>query len=143
MAIKFFQEDSTFRLPKKLKIKKWIRQIAADENYLVKDLNYIFCSDEYLYQINLEYLNHSTYTDIITFDNSEGGKILEGDIFISIERVRDNANIHKVNFEKELLRVLSHGLYHLCGFKDKSTGEKKIMRQKEEEAISKYHLLSP
>ena len=142
MAINFFQEDSTFKLLNKLKIKKWIKLIAADENYMIKDLNYIFCSDEYLYQINLEYLNHPTYTDIITFDISEGEKKLEGDIFISIERVRENAIIQKVNFEKELLRVLSHGLYHLCGYKDKSKEEKKVMRQKEEEAISKFYFFS-
>ena len=139
MAINFFQEDTTFKLPNRLKIKKWIKQVAADEGYMIMDLNYIFCSDEYLYQINLEYLNHPTYTDIITFDNSEEKKNLEGDIFISIERVRENAIIQKTTFDKETLRVLSHGLYHLCGFKDKSKEDKKIMRQKEDEAILKFY----
>ena len=81
MAINFFQEDTTFKLPNRLKIKKWIKQVAADEGYMIMDLNYIFCSDEYLYQINFEYLNHTTYTYIITFDNSEDKKKLEGDIF--------------------------------------------------------------
>lgn len=143
MAINFFQEDTAFKLPNKIKIKKWIKQIAADEGYLIKDLNYILCSDEYLYQINLEYLNHSTYTDIITFDNSEEDNKLEGDIFISIERVRENAVVQKTTFENEILRVLSHGLFHLCGFKDKSKEEKKIMRQKEEDSISRFHVLTP
>jgi probable rRNA maturation factor len=142
MAINFFQEDITFKLPNKLKIKQWIKHIAAEEGYQITDLNYIFCSDEYLYQINLSYLNHATYTDIITFDNSEEEKKLEGDIFISIERVRENATIQKLTFENEILRVLAHGLFHLCGFKDKSKEEEKVMRQKEDESISKFHLLT-
>jgi rRNA maturation RNase YbeY len=98
----------------------------------------VFCSDEYLYQINLEYLNHETYTDIITFDNSEKEFDLSGDIFISIDRVNENAKTHNQEIETELSRVLAHGLLHLMGYKDKTKEESTLMRQKEEESINLY-----
>ncbi len=118
--------------------KKWLVQIAKEEGYKIKELNYIFCSDEYLYQINLDYLNHDTYTDIITFDNSEYENEIEGDIFISIDRVNENAQKLKINEETELSRVISHGLLHLMGYKDKSKKETEVMRMKEETAIELY-----
>lgn len=134
----FFEEDIHYSLKEKNKYKKWLKSIAAKEGFKIKELNYIFCSDEYLYQINLDYLNHKTYTDIITFDNSENKNMIEGDIFVSIERVRDNAQKENVVLEKELQRVLSHGLFHLMGYKDKLDTEKIIMRQKEEMAINAF-----
>lgn len=138
MAIHFFSEETKFDLPQKLKRKTWLKKIARSENFKIGELNYIFCSDEYLYKINVDYLNHHTYTDIITFDNSEEKQTIEGDIFISIERVKDNAEKHQQNEEAELGRVLSHGLFHLMGYKDKSKEESEVMRSKEEFAINLY-----
>lgn len=135
MAISFFEEDIKFPLKEKTKHKNWLRKIAANQSLKIGDLNYVFCSDQYLYQINVEYLNHETYTDIITFDNSEEKNTIEGDIFISIERVRDNAKKEKISFEEELLRVMSHGLLHLMGYKDKKEEDQKIMREMENESI--------
>lgn len=138
MAILFFEEDVKFSLNQKNKFKKWLKEVANQENFKIKELNYIFCSDEYLYQINQQYLNHDTYTDIITFDNSEKEKSIEGDIFISIERVKENASREKSSMEKEILRVMSHGLLHLMGYKDKNPKDKVIMSQREDESISLF-----
>lgn len=138
MAILFFEEDIRFPLKGKNKYKNWLRKIASDQNRKIKELNYIFCSDEYLYQINVEYLNHKTYTDIITFDNTEDSKTIEGDIFISIERVRENAEIEKIDFEKELLRVMSHGLLHLMGYNDKNQEDQIEMRKMENKSIGLF-----
>lgn len=138
MAILFFEEDIKFSLNQKNRYKKWLKEVAKNENYHIQELNYIFCSDEYLFQINQQYLNHQTYTDIITFDNSEKPKIIEGDIFISIERITENSSNENNTFEKELLRVMSHGLLHLMGYKDKNPKEKIIMRQREDESISLF-----
>ena len=138
MAINFFQEETAFQLSKKLLRKKWLKLIAKEENYTIQDLNYIFCSDEYLYSINVEYLNHHTYTDIITFDNSESEKEIEGDIFISIDRVQENSEKLQVPLEDELSRVISHGLFHLMGYKDKKKEEAEKMRNKEEFAIKLF-----
>jgi rRNA maturation RNase YbeY len=141
MAINFFTEDVPFDLPKKQKRKKWIRQIADSEHFDIGELNYIFCSDEYLYQINVEYLKHHTYTDIITFDNSEVKDKIEGDIFISIERIRENAKKHSQNESDELSRVLSHGLFHLIGYKDKEKTDAEVMRRKEGFAIELFNAM--
>jgi probable rRNA maturation factor len=135
MAISFFEEDIRFRLKEKTKYKNWLRKIATRQSLKIRDLNYVFCSDQYLYQINVEYLNHKTYTDIITFDNSEEENTIEGDIFVSIERVRENAKKEKISFDEELLRVMSHGLLHLMGYKDKNEEDKKIMREMENQSI--------
>jgi rRNA maturation RNase YbeY len=138
MAIYFFSEEINFELKEKLNRKRWLKNIATKTGFIIKELNYVFCSDEYLYQINLEYLNHETYTDIITFDNSEKEFELSGDIFISIDRVIENAKTHNQETETELSRVLAHGLLHLMGYKDKTKEESTLMRQKEEESISLY-----
>ena len=138
MAIYFFSEEINFELKEKLNRKRWLRYIATKAGFNIKELNYVFCSDEYLYQINLEYLNHETYTDIITFDNSEKEFELSGDIFISIDRVNENAKTHNQKIETELSRVLAHGLLHLMGYKDKTKEESTLMRQKEEESINLY-----
>ena len=138
MAINFFTEEIRFDLPQKLKRKNWLRHIAESEDFKIGELNYIFCSDEYLYQINVDYLNHHTYTDIITFDNSEKEHVIEGDVFISIDRVRENASKLGQPESQELSRVISHGLFHLMGYKDKAKEESEKMRTKEELAIELF-----
>jgi len=140
MAVHFFSEDVPFELPEKLRRKRWLNELAATSGFRIKELNYIFCSDEYLYQMNVDYLNHDTYTDIITFDNSEKTRELEGDIFVSVDRVKENALNMKVDEGTELTRVLAHGLLHLMGYKDKSKEEASLMRSKEEEAIELYRI---
>lgn len=138
MAIHFFSEEIQFKLAQKQKRKAWLKKIAEKENHKIGELNYIFCTDEYLHQINVEYLDHDTLTDIITFDNSEDEGLIEGDIFISIDRIKENARIHTQSETDELSRVLSHGLFHLMGYKDKSKSEIKKMREKEEFAIELF-----
>lgn len=131
-SINFFQEDVNFKLSGKLKLKQWIKDTIAAEGYKLDELNYIFCSDEYLLGINQQYLDHDTYTDIITFDNSERPKLITGDIFISIERIRENAEKFSVSVNRELQRVVIHGALHLLGYKDKKPAEKKLMTEKED-----------
>ena len=117
----------------------WLSRVIVSESKLEGDLNYIFCDDEYLLGINQQYLNHDTYTDIITFDYCDGDTI-SGDIFISVERVKDNAQEYNVSFQEELHRVMAHGLLHLLGYKDKSDQEAHLMREKENEKIKLFHV---
>ncbi|MDR7128481.1 rRNA maturation RNase YbeY [Algoriphagus sp. 4150] len=138
MPVNFFTEDISFSLKEKRKRKAWLKQLAQAEDNKIADLNYVFCSDEYLHNINVEYLDHNTYTDIITFDNSDEEGTIEGDVFISIERVKENAETLKIQLEKELSRVISHGLFHLLGYKDKSKTEASLMRSKEDFAINLF-----
>ena len=140
MAIHFFSEEIRFTLKEKLNRKRWLTKIATNAGFNIKELNYVFCSDEYLYQMNRDYLKHDTYTDIITFDNSEKKDDIEGDIFVSIDRVRENAKTHTQEVETEMNRVLAHGLLHLMGYKDKTQEEAALMRLKEEESIKLYVL---
>ena len=140
MAIHFFSEEIPYTLKEKLNRKRWLTKIATNAGFKIKELNYVFCSDEYLYQMNRDYLKHDTYTDIITFDNSEKKEDIEGDIFVSIDRVRENAKTHNQEVETEMNRVLAHGLLHLMGYKDKSKEEAALMRLKEEESIKLYVL---
>ena len=140
MAIHFFSEEIPYTLKEKLNRKRWLTKIATNAGFKIKELNYVFCSDEYLYQMNRDYLKHDTYTDIITFDNSEKKDEIEGDIFVSIDRVRENAKTHNQEVETEMNRVLAHGLLHLMGYKDKSKEEAALMRLKEEESIKLYVL---
>ena len=135
-SVNFFEEDIDFTLSNEDYISNWIKTIVEKEGFVLQELNFIFCSDEYLYQMNVDYLNHDTYTDIITFDNSEEDKQIEGDIFISIDRVKDNATSIKSSFEDELDRVIIHGVLHLMGLKDKTPEEEKEMREKEEACLS-------
>ncbi|WP_209331185.1 rRNA maturation RNase YbeY [Lunatimonas salinarum] len=139
MAIRFFTEDTSFELKQKNAYKKWLTAVAEKEGLSIKELLYIFCSDTYLHHINLAYLAHDTYTDIITFDQSDGKNRIEGEIYISIDRVSENASKLNQTFDRELKRVISHGLLHLCGYKDKTTEEVSIMRTKEEQAIDQFH----
>lgn len=135
-GVDFYNQDISFKLPKPRKTKQWIREIIAREKKRLAHLNYIFCSDEYLLTINQQYLKHKTLTDIITFDNSEGKDAVEGDIFISVERVRANAEELETEFDEELHRVLIHGVLHLLGYSDKSDREKSVMRKKEDAYLS-------
>lgn len=134
-TIFFFKEDTSYQLRQRTEIRSWLNTIAKKEKYSILELNYIFCSDEYLLQMNRDFLDHDYYTDIITFDNSEVKGKIEGDIFISIERVRDNAQLQHSTFKDELHRVLVHGLLHLTGYKDKTNKEKEMMRKKEDTAL--------
>lgn len=135
-SIHFFTEDITYQLRQRTEIRSWLKSIAKKEKYSILELNYIFCSDEYLLQINKDFLDHDYYTDIITFDNSEIKGKIEGDIFISIDRVRDNSQQQKTSLKDELHRVLAHGLLHLTGYKDKTSEESKMMRKKEDTALA-------
>ena len=136
-----FYSETNFILHQKLIYKKWLQALAQNEQKKLGNINYIFCDDDYLLNLNLQYLQHDTLTDIITFDYCEEDTI-SGDIYISIERVRENAVIFKVSFDEELLRVLAHGIMHLCGYKDKSDDDAAKMRQKENFAIQKFHEIS-
>lgn len=131
----FFPEEIDFKVPQSVKTTKWIKTISQSEGYKIGDLNYIFCSDDYLLEINRQYLDHDYYTDIITFDNSEEENRLEGDIYVSVDRVRDNAESLNVPFDVELRRVLIHGLLHLMGFEDSDGQLKTQMRAKEDECL--------
>lgn len=138
--IVFFNEDIDFKFQHKNLLKKWLKKVAETEGFKMKNLNYIFCSDEYLHKINVEYLEHDTYTDIITFDNSEEESDIEGDIFVSIERIKDNSQKLKTAFEDEFKRVLVHGLLHLCGYDDHSDEDELMMRNKEDFYIQQFSL---
>ena len=135
--IQFCSEDITFSLKEKLKHKAWLNEVAKQEGKKILELSYVFCSDEYLLQINQEYLNHDTLTDIVTFDNSEDPKKIEGDIFISIDRIKENGE-KLGTLETELERVMVHGLLHLLGYKDKKKEDKAVMTEKEDFYIKQY-----
>lgn len=137
-VINFFTEDINFELTESTVYSNWIQVVIADHDYQLEEINYIFCSDTYLHQVNVEYLNHDTYTDIITFDNSEDEGVIESDIFISIDRIKENAVEMKVSFEQELQRVIIHGVLHLLGFKDKSEEEAGEMRNQENKSMAKF-----
>ena len=131
MEIYFHSEDLDFELQNNQEVITWINNTAESEDYVVDTINYIFCSDKYLLEVNQKYLNHDYYTDIITFDYNEENRII-GDLFISIERVKDYAEKNQINFKDELNRVMIHGVLHLCGYPDKSEEEAKLMRSKED-----------
>lgn len=133
-----FNYETQFVLENETVFEDWISRIIVSEGFEEGEINYIFCDDEYLHKINMEYLNHDTLTDIISFDYTVGN-ILQGDIFVSVERVMDNAKDFKVSFDDELKRVLSHGVLHYCGYKDKSPADEAIMRKKEDEKIKMFH----
>ncbi len=136
MMIRFFNEDTAYKLARKPGLRQWLTVQAKQEGMKIRELNYVFCSDEYLLQINRDHLNHDYYTDIITFDTSETEGVIEGDIFISIERVDDNWRIHQTDFLSELHRVMAHGLLHLCGYGDKTPAEQQTMRAKEDQWLA-------
>jgi probable rRNA maturation factor len=132
MEINFFKEEIKFRLSKQNELRKWILRLIKKEKYSLSVLNLIFCSDRYLLKMNKNYLSHDYFTDIITFDNSEEPKMIEGDIYISIDRVKANSKKFKTTFENELHRVMAHGVLHLLGYSDKNEKQSKEMKQQEE-----------
>lgn len=134
-----FHFESDFIIKDQLKYIDWIGRLIDSEAFSLGQIDYIFCSDEYLLRINQEYLNHDTYTDIITFDYVDG-TVLSGDIFISEERVRENAVKFEADFDDELRRVMSHGILHLMGYKDKEESDALIMRNKELEKMKMFHV---
>ncbi len=137
-----FNYETDFELSNEKAIQEWLSNVIVSEEKKEGEINYIFCDDEYLLEINQQYLDHDTLTDIISFDYSVG-KELHGDIFISVERVRENAIDFGVSFDEEMLRVLSHGVLHYCGYKDKTESDEKMMRQKEEEKMKMFHVEQP
>lgn len=130
-TIRFFSEDIDFKIPHPNRIRRWLRRVAEAEGTFVNELTYVFCSDEYLHRMNVEFLSHDTLTDIITFDSSEEAQGLVGEMYISIDRVTDNAQAFGVPFVQELTRVLVHGILHLCGHLDKTSDDEKKMRSLE------------
>jgi len=134
-----FNYESDFTLENEEAIATWLSAVIVSENKTEGEINYIFCDDEYLHKINLEYLNHDTLTDIISFDYTMGNEI-SGDVFVSVERVIDNAKDYNTSFNDELKRVLVHGVLHYCGFKDKSQTDEFLMRNKEDEKLLMLHV---
>jgi len=134
-----FNYETDFILEKEAALSKWLSRVILSENKTEGDINYIFCDDAYLLELNEEYLNHDTLTDIISFDYSVGNE-LHGDVFISIERVKENSLDFNVTFDEELNRVMVHGLLHYCGYKDKTIDEELEMREKENEKIKMFHV---
>lgn len=141
MSLSFHTQTISFSLKQKRLIRAWVKAVADSEKKHLGDIAWIFCSDEELLDINIRHLNHHTYTDIITFDYT-ADHFIAGDIFISVERVKENAEKFKVTFEEELHRVIIHGVLHLCGYKDKSKEQSELMRKKENSALKKLATLA-
>ncbi|RAR72873.1 rRNA maturation RNase YbeY [Flavobacterium aciduliphilum] len=133
-----FCYETDFVLEDEVVFSSWITKVIQSENKKAGDITYVFCDDEYILEINKKYLNHDYYTDIISFDYSVGNE-LHGDIFVSIDRVHENASSFNVSFAEELKRVIIHGVLHYCGYKDKSPKEELQMRSKEDEKIKMFH----
>lgn len=131
-----FNYETDFTLSNQENISSWVEDCILNEGFQLGEINYIFCDDTYLHKLNVEFLNHDTLTDIISFDNTLG-KIVNGDVFISIERVKDNALLFQTTFDEELHRVMIHGVLHYVGYKDKSEAEKETMRNKENQYLLK------
>lgn len=134
-----FNYETEFTLDNEQAFADWLSAVIVSESKNEGEINYVFCDDDYLHKINVEYLNHDTLTDIISFDYTVGNE-LNGDIFVSVERVEDNAKDFNVSFEEELKRVLAHGILHYCGYKDKSDADAELMRSKEDEKIAMFHV---
>ena len=136
-SVSFQNADVKLVLKSKLKLKKFIPELFSANKHLLKSLTVVFCSDEYLLGLNRQFLQHDYYTDILTFDLSSNDAVV-GEIYISTERVQENAALEQIPFEKELLRIIFHGILHLCGFNDKTTSQKKKMTRKENDALTKF-----
>ena len=134
-----FNYETDFELGNEEAFSSWISKVITSENKKEGEINFIFCDDDYLHKLNVEYLDHDTLTDVISFDYSVGNE-LHGDVFISTERVSDNAKDFNIAFEEEIKRVIIHGILHYCGYKDKSQDEEALMRSKEEEKINMFHM---
>ena len=140
MAVRFYEQEVKSGLKDRRKLSSYLQSLIRRQKAQVKDIQlvYVFCDDDYLVEINMDYLNHATLTDIITFDLSEEPETMQGEVYISTERVRENAGKYKVTYEMELHRVIFHGALHLCGFKDKKKADKERMRQEEDLCLSQY-----
>ncbi|MBU1823207.1 MAG: rRNA maturation RNase YbeY [Bacteroidetes bacterium] len=136
--IQFFAEDVEYDLPNPTKAKRWLKFVIESEGFTLNQLNYIFCSDEYLLNMNREHLQHDFYTDIITFDTSDEDKQVEGEIYISTDRVKENADNLSIEFDEELRRVIVHGVLHLVGYTDENEASKAKMSQKEDFYLKNY-----
>ena len=137
MAISFQNQEIRYKLEQPAKVKAWIKKIIALEKKKTGRIDFVFTNDEEVLKANVRFLNHTTYTDIITFDDCEAD-VINGDIIISIDRVKENATKFEVAFEMELKRVIIHGILHLCGYKDKTGKDAAIMREKENLALKKF-----
>lgn len=126
-----FNYETDFNIENEDQLATWLTGVISNEGFKLEEINYVFCDDEYLHKLNVEFLDHDTLTDIISFDYTVG-KLIQGDIFISVERVKDNAEDFEEDFDKELQRVIVHGVLHYCGYKDKTDDESKLMREKED-----------
>ena len=138
MTISFNKADATATLKNRVALKSFIEKRVKKEGLSIESLNYVFCSDKYLLEINKQFLDHNYYTDIISFDLSEVSGQLIGEVYISVDRVKDNAKTHGASFTEELLRVIFHGALHFCGYKDKKPSDSKKMRQMEDLWLSAY-----
>jgi probable rRNA maturation factor len=140
MALRYYEQHVRSGLKDKRKLSSFLQALIRRQRPAVKDieLTYIFCHDDYLLEINKEFLKHDTLTDIITFDMSEKPETLQGEVYISVDRVRENSDKYNTSYEEELHRVIFHGALHLCGFKDKKTADKQRMRQEEDLCLSQY-----
>jgi probable rRNA maturation factor len=135
-SINYFSQKPRFKLQNQKKVSAWIKRVVTKESKSLVSLNYIFCTDDYLREINIQFLKHKTYTDIITFNYNPSKLEIEGEIYISIDRVLENAEIYKTDFFTELNRVMVHGVLHLLGYNDKTKSEKQAMREKEDACLS-------
>jgi rRNA maturation RNase YbeY len=134
-----FNYETEFELHNEADFSRWLSEVILSENKKEGGINYIFCDDDYLLEINQQYLEPDTLTDLISFDDSDGNEI-HGDIFVSVERVKENASDYKVTFDEEIQRVLVHGILHYCGYKDKTEADELVMRAKEEEKMKMFHV---
>ncbi|MDG3582993.1 rRNA maturation RNase YbeY [Galbibacter pacificus] len=132
-----FHYETDFLIEEEERFSEWVKNIIRSEAKEAGEINYIFCDDDYLHKINVDYLDHDTFTDIISFDYSDA-LVIQGDVFVSVERVKENAKDYDIPFQTELKRVMAHGILHYCGFKDKTVEDTKIMREKEEEKIALF-----
>lgn len=135
-GINYFSQKPRFKLKNPVKTSTWIRRVIKNEGKSLRSLNYVFCTDEYLREMNIQFLKHKTYTDIITFNYNPSKMEIEGEIYISVDRVRENAETFQTDFPTELNRVIIHGVLHLLGFNDKTKAEKTAMREKEDACLS-------
>lgn len=143
MAINFTPHEVKLNLKNRTKLKTFIKDLFKREGQGLRNLQYVFCSDDYLLEINQQFLNHDTLTDIVTFELGEDPAITEGEIYISLDRVGENAQKYNVPAEQELHRVIFHGALHLCGFKDKTREQSALMRKKEDEYLELYFGVEP
>ena len=138
--VRYYNDSTTYRLREKRKVAAWLKMVAEQEGYTLGDVTYIFCSSEVHRKMNVDFIGHDYFTDIITFDYSDrkGTRVVSGDIFIDVETVADNARIYGATARQEMLRVVVHGVLHLCGQKDKSPRDEKQMHRKEDKYLAMY-----